>query len=67
MEPVKLPQHKHCQVCGRAIKSKLTMCSDECKADWDRTVKKKQYTLYAYFGFALIIVVFIMLSMGGGG
>jgi predicted nucleic acid-binding Zn ribbon protein len=60
-----IPQHKHCQVCGKAIRSKEIMCSDECKAEWDRTVKKKQWWLVAYVGAAMVMVVVIILSMGG--
>ena len=65
MVTVPIPQHKHCQVCGKAIRSKETMCSDECKADWDKTVKRKQLWLVAYVAAAMVMVVVIMLSLGG--
>jgi predicted nucleic acid-binding Zn ribbon protein len=63
MVSVPIPQHKHCQVCGKAIRQKETMCSDECKAEWDRTVKKKQWWLVAYIGAAMVMVLVIVLSM----
>jgi predicted nucleic acid-binding Zn ribbon protein len=64
MATAQIPQHKHCQVCGKAIRSKETMCSAECKADWDKTVKRKQWWLVAYVGAAMVMVVVILLSMG---
>jgi len=66
MVTVPIPQHKHCQVCGKAIRSKQAMCSDECKADWEKTVKRKQIWLIAYVAAAMVMVVVIMLSLGGG-
>ncbi len=65
MVTVAIPQHKHCQVCGRAIKSKETMCSAECKAEWDKTVKRKQLWMVAYIGAAMVMVVVILLTLRG--
>ncbi len=59
-----IPQHRHCQVCGKAVRSKEEMCSPECKAEWDKTVRRKQYTMYAYLGFGVVIVVLILLGRG---
>jgi len=66
MVTVQIPQHKHCQVCGKAIRSKETMCSDGCKAEWDKTISKKKLWLVAYIAAAMVMVVVIMLSLGGG-
>jgi len=66
MVTVQIPQHKHCQVCGKAIRSKETMCSDECKAEWDKTISKKKLWLVAYIAAAVVMVVVLMLSLGGG-
>jgi predicted nucleic acid-binding Zn ribbon protein len=65
MVTVPIPQHKHCQVCGKAIRSKETVCSGECKANLDKTVKRKQLWLVAYIGAAMVMVVVVFLSMGG--
>ena len=65
MVTVQIPQHKHCQVCGKAIRSKETMCSDECKAEWDKTISKKKLWLVAYIAAAVVMVVVLMLSLEG--
>jgi predicted nucleic acid-binding Zn ribbon protein len=57
---VRLLQHRHCQVCGRAIKVKEEMCSDKCKKEWDATVRRKRMWLMAY-GLSAAILVLIMV------
>jgi predicted nucleic acid-binding Zn ribbon protein len=42
------------------------MCSDECKAEWDKTISKKKLWLVAYIAAAVVMVVVLMLSLGGG-
>jgi predicted nucleic acid-binding Zn ribbon protein len=64
MVTVPMPQHKHCTNCGKAIPPKEEMCSDKCKAEWDRTVKRKRYTMYAYIGFTGVIVLLLILGRG---
>ena len=62
---VKIPQHKHCLACGRAIKVKDETCSAECKAEWDKTVKRKRFWLLVYGAMAVVLVM-LSLTLGRG-
>jgi predicted nucleic acid-binding Zn ribbon protein len=59
---IKIPQHRHCQVCGKAIKAKDEMCSDRCKKDWDKTVKRKRFWLMAYGLSAAMLVLILAMA-----
>jgi predicted nucleic acid-binding Zn ribbon protein len=54
---MKILQHRHCQVCGKAIKAKEEMCSDRCKKDWESTVKRKRFQLMAFLLFGSVLVI----------
>ena len=58
----KILQHKHCQVCGKAIKAKEQMCSDRCKKEWEATVKRKRWWLMAYGLSAGMLVIVLVLA-----
>ena len=55
----KIPQHSHCQVCGKAIPFSETLCSDECKEKYNSLVKRRK--LFLYFMYAAIFVAFIVM------
>ena len=59
---VKIPQHRHCQVCGKAIKERDEMCSDACKKEWDKTIKRKKLWLWAYGAVAVVVAMMAMLA-----
>lgn len=53
----KIPQHMHCQICGKAIQTSETetMCSDECKQRYQALNKRRK--LWVYIMYALIFVM----------
>jgi predicted nucleic acid-binding Zn ribbon protein len=55
----KIPQHMHCQICGKAIPSTETMCSDECKTRYQGLTKRRK--LWIYIMYALIFVMIAVL------
>jgi predicted nucleic acid-binding Zn ribbon protein len=57
----KIPQHMHCQICGKAILSSdtETMCSDECKQRYQRLTKRRK--LWVYIMYVLIFVMIAVL------
>ncbi|MEM2869928.1 MAG: DUF2116 family Zn-ribbon domain-containing protein [Thermoplasmata archaeon] len=63
----KLPQHRHCTVCGRAIRLREQYCSAECEAEWTRMSRtKKNLQMVLYISMTVMIVV-LVLSMAMGG
>jgi predicted nucleic acid-binding Zn ribbon protein len=52
----KIPQHLHCQICGKAIAgTDETVCSEECKKRYQGLMKKRK--MYVYIMYALIILI----------
>ena len=40
----KLVQHRHCQMCLKAIPLSEEYCNDECKEKWDQLIKANKKT-----------------------
>jgi predicted nucleic acid-binding Zn ribbon protein len=59
----KIPQHIHCQICGKAIPASdtETMCSDECKQRYKGLTKRRK--LWVYIMYALIFVMIGVLFL----
>lgn len=60
----RIPQHRHCAECGKAMVGTEKYCSDECKAKRENLIrKKKRQLLMLYFGsfiaFAVVIVIWL--------
>ncbi|HVQ00222.1 MAG TPA: DUF2116 family Zn-ribbon domain-containing protein [Candidatus Thermoplasmatota archaeon] len=58
----KIPQHSHCQICGKAIAAEDTMCSDECKQRYNGMIKRRKYLSYILYGSMIVIVVLLLMS-----
>ncbi|MEA2055821.1 MAG: DUF2116 family Zn-ribbon domain-containing protein [Candidatus Thermoplasmatota archaeon] len=58
----KIPQHAHCQVCGKAVPVSETLCSEECKQKYEALVKKRKMMVYLMYG--LIGAVLVMYLFG---
>ena len=58
----KIPQHKHCILCGRAVQVDEDYCGDECKNLYDQRTAKRKQTLYFYMAAAFIVIVFVLIS-----
>jgi len=57
----KIPQHQHCQICGKAIPLGETLCSQECRQKYQNLVRRRKLMLYLMYGIlAAIIVVFVL-------
>jgi len=51
-----LPEHRHCDVCGRSIAMGNKVCSPECQKRFDEAVKARKRSVYIFVGlFALIL------------
>lgn len=64
----KIPQHMHCQICGKAIpvSDTETMCSDECKQRYQALTKRRKLWVYIMYAliFVMIAVLFIAPLLG---
>ena len=58
----KIPQHAHCQICGKAIISSETLCSEECKQKYQKMMKSRRFWIYLMWAliFIMIIVLFVV-------
>jgi predicted nucleic acid-binding Zn ribbon protein len=58
-----LPEHRHCDVCGRSVAMGVKVCSPECQKKFDDAVKARKRSVYIFIAlFALIL----FLSVSGG-
>ncbi len=61
----RIPQHDHCQMCGKAIPTGEVVCSDECREEYESYMKKRKIYMYAMYGaLAILVVLFILFLMG---
>ena len=61
----KILQHKHCNICGKAVPAEETFCSDECKEKWDAMVKKRKMMMYIMYGMIAVFIVLILYTSRG--
>lgn len=55
-----LPEHRHCDVCGRSIAMGNRVCSPDCQKRFDEAIRMKKRSVYIFVGlFALILVLTI--------
>jgi len=58
----RVPQHSHCQICGKAVPYEKTVCSDECQEQYESIVKKRRFYMYIMYGaLAVLIIMFILM------
>lgn len=56
-----VPQHSHCQMCGKAIPTKETLCSEECKQKYQTVLRRRKLMVYFMYGIlAALVVVFVL-------
>jgi predicted nucleic acid-binding Zn ribbon protein len=59
----RIPQHKHCMVCNKAIPSKENLCSEDCENEYNRRTKKSRMYLYIMYGLFFVIIIAFVLSI----
>lgn len=62
---VKIPQHRHCRVCGKAFVGDGLYCSEECeKADGAEAKKKlAKYVVAMVVLWAVVIVAVVVAGI----
>ena len=60
---VGIPKHKHCNNCGVSVPPGEEFCSDVCRMEFDRMVKRKRKWMWLPFVItAALILLIIMLG-----
>lgn len=62
---MKLIQHKHCQVCGKAqLVDDPVTCSEECKKTMEENIRKKRmWYIYMAVLFVVLMIIYIGFVM----
>ena len=61
----KVAQHAHCHICGKAIPTTETLCSEECKQKYKALLKRNNiYRYILYAAMFVVLIVFILNAMG---
>jgi predicted nucleic acid-binding Zn ribbon protein len=62
---LKLIQHKHCAVCGKAqLLEDKEVCSDDCRKTLDENIrKKKMWWIYIALLMGVLVVMFLLSSL----
>ena len=58
----KLLQHRHCQVCSKAVPFKEEFCSEECKVEFEALIKKRKSYIYIIYGTMAVLLIIMILS-----
>ena len=58
----KVPQHSHCQICGKAIPISEMLCSEECKQKYNSLIKKRKMIAYIMYALIAVVIIVILLS-----
>jgi predicted nucleic acid-binding Zn ribbon protein len=59
----KLPQHKHCRVCRKAVLVTDDFCDDMCKAEYKAMMRKKRNSYILLMLFAMF-AMFMAFALG---
>ncbi len=57
----KIPQHMHCQICGKAVTSTETLCSDECKQQYQALTKKRKTWIYIMYAAIFLMIALLIV------
>lgn len=62
----KVPQHRHCQNCDKAVPYKDKFCDEKCEAEYkSRMQGKKKQLIYFYMLMAAVFVLAMVLVFLG--
>lgn len=54
-----IPNHRHCQMCGKAIPGDQTFCSKECRERFETIIKKRKRLMLILY--LILVIVFVMI------
>ena len=56
-----IPPHSHCIVCGKAIPPGEKFCSEKCRQEYEKMVRRRK--LYIYLMYLALAILLITLFM----
>ncbi|RLF47813.1 MAG: DUF2116 family Zn-ribbon domain-containing protein [Thermoplasmata archaeon] len=60
-----IPQHSHCQICGKAIKYGEAVCSEKCRKEYEQFIKKRKMYIYIMYAALMFLILMIVLQLFG--
>ncbi|HEC94830.1 MAG TPA: DUF2116 family Zn-ribbon domain-containing protein [Thermoplasmatales archaeon] len=57
-----ISQHRHCQMCGKAVPLEETFCSEECKQNYQQFLKKRRRLILIMY-LLLILAIFFFFAL----
>ena len=63
-EAEKIPQHKHCYVCGKAHNEDARFCNDNCKETKKKELSKKKRQLLIIQLLLIAMTIGVILAYG---
>jgi predicted nucleic acid-binding Zn ribbon protein len=60
---VKIPQHKHCHTCGKAIPPGEQYCSESCEAEFQKAVKSRKMLVYVIYAMVALMMAALATSL----
>ncbi len=58
-----IPQHSHCQICGKAIKYGEVVCSEKCKKEYENFIKRRKMYIYIMYAALLFLIVMVVMQI----
>ncbi|RLF46526.1 MAG: DUF2116 family Zn-ribbon domain-containing protein [Thermoplasmata archaeon] len=58
-----IPQHSHCQICGKAIKYGEVVCSEKCKKEYEQFIRKRKMYVYIMYAALLFLIIMVVMSI----
>ncbi len=60
----RIPQHRHCENCGKAFVGEGKFCSDRCKETAGDEVKSKlRKLMLIWVGLVAVVVICVVMSL----
>jgi len=60
----KIPPHKHCIWCGKAVDEDKRFCSNKCEEEFNKAERrrKRSFIIYMVLLMAMFLVWFLLIS-----
>ncbi len=57
----RIPQHRHCKNCDKAIPYKGKFCDDACENDYRTRTSSEKKKLYLFYAISVVVLVGLMI------